>query len=218
MNKKNPDYHYSKKEIETIVSLSNKENFEEDLLWLKQLISKDIMNANISELNKQWNFDKIIKIIELIKTKYPDMTQKLKQFKIIDKDWNVKEKSWFKWIIVLQLVLSILGYKWVWNTELSVDGSFWVNTMFALLNFQKNNITYKSIENSKSDWIVGTKTLESIISTLKPVEKISEDDNQKIAEDKIGKISENKPENKPDEKPEDKWTNRKVIKDDLLLK
>jgi len=164
----NADKHYTQDEIQKMREVTDCCDLtNNDLKKLRNFINSDIRNQNKKELlrikDKDWNW-----LIWRLNKKSPETIRLLQNEWVLDENLKLEDTVKAK-IKLIQASLNVEGYKWQNNKKLEVDGIFWPNTFWALINYQKKDSLYKSINNWKWDGLVGYRTVESLIKIDQPV-------------------------------------------------
>lgn len=167
---------YSKSKIESISQIVQWD-LKVSLPKLTTFMNNE-KSKNLSELLKSDSKKFFEKIIIVLKNNYPDIYKNLEiSWVSINNKWEIIDYNIEKAVLILQLILNILGYKWFDGEPILSDGIFGINTFFSVLNFQKNSWSYKEIW-GKVDWLIFWKTLSSMLQDIE--RKVQSDISQKI--------------------------------------
>ncbi len=173
------DRHYTQKEIDKVREyFENSEVTKQDINRLKSMIYKDMKLASELELQKDFDKKELVKLVSRIKNKDKKSFNLLVKKRIITKEGKLTEPwSGWKWMHIIQVALNLEWYKWQNGNKLKVDGKYWPDTAFALLNYQKKEEKYHNTTLHWKPWepdgITDGRTIISLLkeeSVIEPTE------------------------------------------------
>jgi hypothetical protein len=137
----NPDWHYTREEIDEMVELAEKDKIKEKLNELKDFVNKDVRMANEFYLTREDEKKLLSQLAKRIKSKKSDVFKQLEKEGLVNEDGKLTEPwSGKKGVKFIQIMLNHLL-----NKSLKIDGFFGSETLQALLQFQIDSKFYKDL-------------------------------------------------------------------------
>ena len=138
------DGHDTKKEIQNLVKLIQtgklKKEDLENSTKLKSYINKDKRIANEIYLSDKADKALMQTMVDEFVQSHQEIIKDLKKYKLLDANNKLKQPwSGPRGVKFLQVMLNHLS-----NANLKVDGAFWPNTFWALVQYQKQSDIYKA--------------------------------------------------------------------------